>query len=1100
MRSTIIITALSLLAAPVVATATPATEISLAGAWRFQLDRNDAGEREQWFARALPERFNLPGDLAGQGIGDPPSLATKWIGGVQNPKWFEDPALARYATSGNFKFPYWLTPERHYIGAAWFQRDLDIPVEWTGKRIVLTLERPHWETRVWVDGKSFGANNALGTPHEYDLGRLAPGRHVLAVRVDNRLIIDIGVNSHSVSDHTQGNWNGIVGNIAVRATPLVWIEDLQVFPDAASKSVRVHGRLGNATGKPARASVALSLAEPQGSTPGTATTVNVECPVEGGAFEADVKCASDVAYWDEFSPQLYTVTATLGDAANRDVRSVTCGFRDLTVEGTQFVLNGRKMFFRGTLECAIFPKTGHPPTDFESWARIMRVAQAHGLNHLRFHSWCPPEAAFVAADQLGMYLQVECSSWANQSTTIGDGKPVDAWIYAEADRILKHFGNHPSFVLMLYGNEPGGKNHREYLAKWVDHYRAKDARRLYSSGAGWPQLAENEFHVVPDPRVQRWGEGAKSRINARPPETLTDYRDYIGQRSVPIISHEIGQWCVYPNFEEIKKYTGYLKARNFEIFRDTLNARHMGGQARDFLLASGKLQTLCYKEDIEAALRTPGMGGFQLLDLHDFPGQGTALVGVLDPFWEEKGYVTPAEYSRFCNVTVPLARLAKRVFTTDEKLEAKIEIAHFGARPIENAVAIWKLVSTTGKVVARGEFPAQTIRVDNGVALGAVSVDLSGVPAPAQYKLVAGIATTTFENDWDVWVYPSRLDAVVPKDVTVVGELTDAALAALQRGGKVLLTIPPHRVAPDKKHGRVAVGFSSIFWNTAWTNRQAPHTLGILCDPKHPVFAAFPTEFHSNWQWWYLVSRAGAMILDEMPPALRPTVQMIDDWVTNRKLGLVVEGRIGAGKLVVCSIDLTRDLETDPVRRQFRHALLSYMSGDHFNPSHAITAAQVRGLIAPPSPLERQGVVSFAADSDEIGNEAENAMDGDPKTIWHTAWRQGATEFPHELRIEYSSPRSVRGFSALPRQDGNRNGWIRDYAFYASEDGSHWGEPLARGAFDETKALKTVRFAGSVRAKFFKLVALSSYTRHASLAEWTLLPGDDSAAPASSPR
>ena len=1068
------------------------SELSLAGPWRFRLDRADVGEREQWFVQPLPDRVTLPGDLAAQEIGDPPTLETKWTGGIQNPEWFIDPALARYSTPDNFKFPFWLTPERHYAGAAWFQRDIDIPREWSGRRNVLSLERPHWETRVWVDGKSFGANDALGTPHEYDLGQLAPGRHVLTIRVDNRLIVDIGINSHSISDHTQGNWHGIVGRIELRATPLVWIEDLQAYPDYPSKSVRVRGRIGNATGKAMRTNLALRLApantaqaQQDGAVIGT-TVVALDTPAAGGAFEAELKCTSDITHWDEFSPQLYALTAEVGEAPERDVRRILCGFREVAVAGTQFVINGRKTFFRGTLECAIFPKTGHPPTDLASWEHVIRAAQAHGLNLLRFHSWCPPEAAFVVADQLGMYLEVECSSWASQSTTLGDGRPVDAWIYAEADRILKHYGNHPSFVLMLYGNEPGGKNRDAWLARWVTHYRKQDARRLYSSGAGWPQIPENEFHITQDPRIQAWGAGLGSRINAKPPETITDYRDYIRARNVPVISHEIGQWCAFPNFDEIPKYTGYLKPRNFEIFRDHLTAQHMADQARAFLFASGKLQTLCYKEDIESALRTPGMGGFQLLDLHDFPGQGTALVGVLDPFWESKGYVTPEEYRRFCNPTVPLARLAKRVFTTNERLQAKVEVAHFGAQPLEHAITEWKLVHERGDTVAHGRFAPKTIPIDNGIPLGELNIDLKSLPAPAKYKLVVGIPAAKAGNDWEVWVYPTTVDTSVPAGITVTGELNDATLAALESGATVLFLLPPRRVAPDEQRGKIALGFSSIFWNTAWTQRQPPHTLGILCEPRHPLFAAFPTDVHSNWQWWYLISRAGAMKLDEMPPALRPIVQVIDDWVTNRKLGLVFEANVGAGKLVVCSIDLQHELEHDPVRRQFRHSLLRYMAGAQFKPAHSVSAAQLRGLVASPPPWEKAGIVSIRTNSEEPGYEAENVLDGDTRTIWHIAWRHQPVEFPHELRIECKVMRRVHGFTALPRQDGNRNGWIRDYAFYASVDGKNWGEPVTEGSFDATPQLKTVTFP-AVPGRFFKLIARSSFNRHASLAEFSLL-------------
>ncbi len=416
------------------------------------------------------------------------------------------------------------------------------------------------------------------------------------------------------------------------------------------------------------------------------------------------------------------------DSRQSDVVTDTFGFREIAAQGTQLTLNGRKIFIRGTLECCIFPKTGHPPTDVAKWKRIIGAAKAHGLNLMRFHSWCPPEAAFVAADELGFYFHVECASWANNSATIGDGKPLDRWIYDEADCILKRYGNHPSFVLMAYGNEPAGKNHAAYLAKWVEHYKAADSRRLYTSAAAWPELPENQFHVVPGPRIQAWGSGLKSRINALPPETATDYRDFIQKRAVPVISHEIGQWCVYPNFDETAKYTGYLKPKNFEIFRERLAAHGMGELARPFLLASGKLQTLCYKEEIESALRTPGMGGFELLDLHDFPGQGTALVGVLDPFWESKGYVSAEQFHRFCGATVPLARMRKRVFTTDETFEADVEVAHFGAATIPNATAAWKLVADDGAVVAGGTLPPRTILVDNGIALGHVSAALARHP------------------------------------------------------------------------------------------------------------------------------------------------------------------------------------------------------------------------------------------------------------------------------------------------------------------------------------------------------------------------------------
>jgi hypothetical protein len=922
--------------------ATAATEaISLAGTWRFQLDRTDVGISENWPAKKLSGSIHLPGSLPEQGIGDAPSTNTVWTGGIEDKSWFTAREFAAYRATGNVKLPFWLTPETYYAGAAWFQREIKIPSDWSGQRVVLTLERPHWETRVWVDGKILGTNNSLGTPHEYVLGQLAPGKHTLTIRVDNRRIVDIGENSHSLSDHTQGNWNGIVGDLSLRATPPLWVEDLQVSPHIKDRSITVTGKIGNLTGTGGRRGLLFYVNEK------LLQSVAVDWTADGGQFRVEIPLGLPLGgrttLWDEFHPTLMRLTVKLGDAEAGTV----FGLREIATDGTQFTINGRKTFFRGTLDCAAFPKTGHPPTDVAEWKRIIGTAKSYGLNLIRFHSWCPPAAAFQAADELGFYFQVEAGSWANQSTTLGDGQPVDAWVYAETERILKAYGNHPSFVLMAYGNEPGGKNAKAFLADYVTHFKALDAQRLWTSGSGWPQVAANEFHVTPDPRIQAWGAGLKSRINAAPPETTTDYRSYIAKRNVPVISHEIGQWCAYPNFDELKKYTGYLQPGNLEIFRDSLNAHHLGDQAKEFLFASGKLQTLCYKEEIESALRTPGMGGFELLGLTDFPGQGTAPVGVLDAFWETKGYVSAAEYRRFCAAVVPLARLPKRVFTTAETFTAELEAANFGAEPLANATPYGRLVADDGRIVASQIFERRDVPVGNVIPLGNVSLGLKNVPAPARYKLVAGFTGSKIQNDWDVWVYPAQVEPKPQADVTIFHELDAAALAVLDSGGTVLWLVPPEKVR-NATNQPVTFGFSSIFWNTAWTKRQPPTTLGILCDPQHPAFAEFPTDGFSNWQWWYLIRHAQPMLLDQLPVKLKPVVQVIDDWATNRKLALAFEAKISKGKLFVCSVDLENDLESDPVRRQFRASLLNYLSGPGFQPKTSLSAAALSSLITPP--------------------------------------------------------------------------------------------------------------------------------------------------------
>ena len=389
--------------------------ISLAGQWRFQVDPEDAGQKERLFERSLPDKITLPGSLPAQGIGDDITIDTKWTGGIVDRTFFTSPEYEKYRRPGNVKVPFWLQPDKYYAGAAWYQRDIEIPEDWKDQRIVLTLERPHWETRVWLDEKPMGFNNALATPHEYDLGQVAPGKHQLTIRVDNRMVVDVGHDSHSVSDHTQGNWNGIVGKIELRATPPVWIDDIQVYPHIATKSVTVKGRIVNATGNVGAGKLAFDILNFRDSRPSQPQNeMNVTWAADGGTFETTLPIRYDnPQLWSEFNPVLHELYCWFN--GQRLAAPIRFGLREISTQGTQFLLNGRKIFIRGTLECCIFPQTGHPPTDVESWKRIIGIAKAHGLNHIRFHSWCPPEAAFVAADELGFYYQVECSCWANSS-------------------------------------------------------------------------------------------------------------------------------------------------------------------------------------------------------------------------------------------------------------------------------------------------------------------------------------------------------------------------------------------------------------------------------------------------------------------------------------------------------------------------------------------------------------------------------------------------------------------------------------------------------------------------------------------------------------
>ena len=918
-------------------------KIDLSGSWKFAADPFDKGITEKWFDKKLSATVVLPGSMSTNDKGDDVSLTTKWTGQIVDSSYFKNPEYAKYRVPGNIKVPFWLQSLKHYQGAAWYQKEVDIPADWKEQNINLVLERCHWESRVWIDSRETGMRNSLGTPHTYDLtAQLAPGKHTLTICIDNRTKeIDPGVNSHSISDHTQTNWNGMVGQLFLETKPMMHFENIKVFPDIQNNMITANISVRNPTGKAARVNIIMNVKE---ATATTGKSSEFDLSPGDNLLTMQYPMGSDVKLWSEFHPDLYKLTAILTEPASRrtDTFETTFGMREIKAVGRSLQINGKPLFLRGTLECAIFPKTGYPPTGVAEWLRIFAVCKAHGLNHMRFHSWCPPEAAFEAADQAGFYLQVECSSWCNQSTSLGDGKPFDKYLYEESQRMVEAYGNHPSFCMMAYGNEPGGRNFKSYLREFVTFWKRRDSRRIYTSGAGWPNLEVNDYLSTSDPRIQGWGEGIKSIINGTAPSTDYDWSSKIASLKQPVVSHEIGQWCVYPNFREISKYTGVVRAKNFEIFQETLKEHGMERLADSFLLASGKLQALCYKADIEAALRTPRFSGFQLLDLHDFPGQGTALVGVLDPFWDEKGYISSKEYSQFCNSTVPLVRMKKCIFTNDETFEASIEVAHYGDATLVSCTPEWKITDVTGKVVQSGKLSKTNIALGNCIPLGKIFLHLSFLTKAVKLNLEVNVCS--FTNKWDFWVYPAKKEAVADQDkIKICTTYDQSAREFLDKGGSVLLSLKKGTLKPEYG-GKIEIGFSSIFWNTAWTRGQAPHTLGILCNPKHPALAEFPTEYHSNWEWWDAMSHSSAINLTNFPEDIKPIVRVIDDWFTNRPLALLFEAKVGKGNILVSGIDLTTDMGKRPEARQLLFSLKKYMTGKQFQPTSTIEAGILQNL------------------------------------------------------------------------------------------------------------------------------------------------------------
>jgi hypothetical protein len=906
--------------------------IDLQGTWQFKTDPMDKGITEQWYLSSLSETIHLPGSMVENGKGDELTLKTVWTGSIYDSSWFYNPKMEKYRQPGNIKFPFWLTPNKYYVGAAWYQKEVNIPANWNGKRTVLFLERPHYHTTVWVGDKKVGEANSLSVAHEYDLTSfLSAGKHIITIRIDNRLSpLDVGKDSHSVTDHTQGNWNGIVGKIELRAGIIANIQDVRVYPDIKNELIKVSIVLEQAT--KGKLSIEVSPANAIVKQKFKPMSLKIASDKLIDTVVLSYPMGSNVQLWDEFNPALYVlkVKYQVSKKKTRE-KEILFGMHEFKANGTRFEINGRRTFLRGTVENCVFPLTGYAPMDEASWARVFKICKESGLNHMRFHSFCPPEEAFVAADKAGIYLHVECGSWANHGVTLGGGSPVDQYIYEESERIVKAYANHPSFCMLAYGNEPKGR-YLAYLIKFVDYWKARDRRFLITgaaTGGSWSVIPNSEFQVRAKPRGLTWNKQI---------ETESDFRDKLENFTVPYVSHEVGQYCVFPNFDEIKKYTGPLKAKNFELFQEDLNDNHMGDQWHDFLMASGKLQALCYKGEIEAALRTPGFGGFQLLGLNDYPGQGTALVGMLDAFWDEKGYITKEEISHFCNVTVPLARIPKFVYLNNENIKASVEVSHFGPKQLEGAVSGWKITDPSGKTVASGSFDPKNIAVDNCISLGKIDQSLKMISVPTKLKLTVFINKNT--NSWNFWVYPAEIPTIDTTNIYYCTVLDSKAEEILNKGGKVFLD-----AAGKVENGKDVVSqFTPVFWNTSWFKMRPPHTTGMLIQSKSEAFRDFPSEYYVEPQWADMMNRQQVMNLENFSTDFRPLVQPIDTWFMNRRLALLFEAKVGNGKLMVCSANLTSNLKNRPAARQFAYSLNKYMVSEAFSPKTQIEIGIIREL------------------------------------------------------------------------------------------------------------------------------------------------------------
>ena len=851
-------------------------KIDLSGQWRVKLD----AEKQETMPQAYPETMMLPGTTSAAGLGMP------------------NPAKERGCLTDAYRFE----------GAVWFMRTFTAG-DWTGEQTMLTLERTR-KTTVYLDGRPIGHQESLCTPHRYFLPPVHAGEHTLVIRVDNTDYPTRG--GHLTSPDTQSNWNGITGEISLTVAHTL-LTDLTVRPDLRRGCLRVHGHI---IGTPDGVAGIVLPGQMEHLLPYRRGVLDGECPLKGNE-----------AFWDEAHPEIHTISIDL----DGDVYETTFGLRDVRTVGRRLLINGRETFLRGKVDNLLYPKTGYTPTDVASWMTILGIAKEYGINHYRYHTACPPDAAFTAADLLGMYMAPELPFWgtvAEEGEEGYDERERD-FLFQEGFRILREYGHHPSFLWLSLGNELWGS--KDVLNRMMRAYREADDTKLYSSGANNYQFVpdvldeENVFVGVrlgrerlirgsyamcdaPQGIVQTTAPESVSNYDASiVPETLgqsgeagkvqiqygTGVKEVDAQSAdalipdVPVISHEVGQYVFYPDFSEIPHYTGPLKPRNIEAMRENLERAGLYGEHEAFFRQTGHLAVDCYKREIETLLRSREVSGFQLLDLQDYTGQGTALVGVLNAMMENKGLISAEEWREFCAGTVVLGEFASFTGMMGEDIRFDVQISECDPEKQHTCIRC---------TLMDGERELYACDVAPGARHGRLT-DAVSVTFPAEcYRdvvqeritgltVVLTLADGT-RNHYPIWLIPPIDIRITREGIEKDGRMVTFVSAEEKADGAAI-------VVPSAE-GQLPAEYCTDFWcypmfrsiSESMGKPVPVGTMGLSIDTASPLLKRFAQEDYTTPVWYAILQTAH---VQRLPADIRPAVQMIDNTERCARLGILYQ-------------------------------------------------------------------------------------------------------------------------------------------------------------------------------------------------------------------
>lgn len=848
-----------------------------------------------------------------------------------------------------------LTRRYTYEGEARLTRRVDAemwrelaPETAKGKRVFLDAERAR-VLRLEIDGKEVHdfLPPSLSTNRVFEVTGLIRQDSQLTLVSDNSypdMPRDSIIGSSAATDETQTNWNGILGYLRLRTEEPVFIDHIRVYPVGNTLTVKM----------------TLYADRPYGG----AVSVHSDALLHDSTMPTNVSegetelvfdnlpLREDVRRWDVGEGNLYELSVSM---AGGEMKTVTFGVRDFGDDGSgRLAINGRTIFLRGEANCAAFPETGYPPMTVSARRDILQTYRSYGVNCMRFHSHCPPEAAFTAADEIGMLMQPELSQW--NAVNAFETEERCACYFAELRQILRMYANHPSFVMLTFGNELfASEQGHEHMRSLLRIARKIDSTRLYADASnahyGWAGCeGEADFYTSSDFRGDHLRASfcdLEGYLNNEYPSADRNFNQTMEhlrtEYAKPVFSFEVGQYQVLPDFDELNEFHGVSAPANYRLIQARAEERGLSNVWKRYVEATGELSRLCYREEVEAAMRTRQMSGISLLGLQDFPGQGTALVGMLNAHLQVKPYefAKPEHFSSFFRDSQLLVSLPKYTWETNETLTAEICCMNFGKEDLRGEV-IYELsqqpmsdkgysYADRGMMIARKALPEVHCKKGGYTDAGLVNIALGELNIDRPTRLNLTVRMGGLSNLYPIWVYP-QVTPVCPKDVFETEHFDDQAKAVLAAGGKVYLTPPATK---DALPHSIQAQFSTDFWSVGTFSKQEG-AMGQFIDTAHPLFENFPTEFHTHWQWWPMAVQRAAIL----PRRYRTIVAELDSYAYLRPMAQLLECRCGRGRLVFSTMGL-QHLQQYPESRALLNAIYLYMASEKFAPEQQIEVEEI---------------------------------------------------------------------------------------------------------------------------------------------------------------